>query len=265
VPPDPSELNLRRWRAGDHVADYANRVLRPVEVVLLARYRDALSGRVLELGCGAGRILGYLVALGGEVHGVDISPGMVAYCRRHYPGASVHVGDMIDLPEAIVGPFDVIFAPYNVLDVFDDAPRRKLLADMCERLAPAGLLIFSSHNLAFAIAGSGRAGPAWRVALGKLDRPPSELLRMPLRLPERIRNRRRLARLARREGDHAILNDPALDYGLLHYYIRPDDQQRQLDQLGYELLECLDLDGRRVHPGDPADGCSELHYVARRR
>ena len=37
----------------------------------------------------------------------------------------------------------------NVLDVFDDAERRRVLADLRALLAPDGLLIFSSHNLAY--------------------------------------------------------------------------------------------------------------------
>jgi hypothetical protein len=35
-------------------------------------------------------------------------------------------------------------------------------------------------------------------------------------------------------------------------------------QVGYELLECLDLEGRCVERGESAAKCPELHYVARR-
>lgn len=260
---DSSKVNVRQWETGDYVADYANRTLRPVEVVLLMRYRDALAQRVLDVGCGAGRILGYLLTLGGDVHGVDVSPRMVEYCRRRYPEASVHVGDMARLPDAIDGGFDVILASYNVIDVLDDSGRREFLSDMQRRLEPGGLLIFSSHNLAFAEAGGTKPSP--RRILGRLNRPPRDFLELALRLPVRIRNRRRMRALERREGDYAILNDLAHDYSLLHYYIRRDDQERQLGQVGYELVECLDLEGRTIHAGDAASHCSELHYVARRR
>jgi SAM-dependent methyltransferase len=259
---DSTDANVRRWRSGDYVAEYANRTLRPAEVVVLARYREALSGRVLEVGCGAGRLLGYLVALGGDVHGVDVSPRMVEYCRRRYPEASVVVGDMSNLPDALDGGFDAIFASFNVIDVLDDPARRELLADLHRRLVPGGLLIFSSHNLGFADVGG--TGPSHRGILGRLNRPPRELLETALRVRTRRRNRRRMAALERREADHALLNDLALDYALLHYYIRRDDQERQLAQLGYALVECLDLDGRVVEPGEQASYCSELHYVARK-
>jgi hypothetical protein len=71
-----------------------------------------------------------------------------------------------------------------------------------------------------------------------------------------------LAILQTRGPDYAIINDTAHDYALLHYYIRRDDQARQLAETGYELLECLDADGCPVGPGVPHPD-PWLHYVAR--
>jgi SAM-dependent methyltransferase len=262
-----SAVNEQLWN-GNHVARYANRSLRPVEVVLLARYQRALSGRVLEIGCGAGRILGYLVALGGEVHGVDVSPAMVEYCRHTYPEADVRVGDLRRLPEVVDGPFDVVLAPDNVLDVVDPAQRRLTLDAIRTLLAPEGLLIFSSHNLAAV----GRppapvsAGPGAGDDGGALRRlahiSPAGVADRAARLPRQLRNRRRLAPMQVRHADYAILNDVEGDYGALHYYVRHADQARQLADAGYALLECLDSEGRVLPAG--ADGsCPWLHYVAR--
>ena len=118
-------------------------------MVILVRYREVLSRRTLEVGCGAGRILGYVAQLGGEAHGIDISPAMVEHCRRRYPAADTRVGDLADIGRSAEGPFDAVLALDNVLDVFDDAERRRVLADLRALLAPDGLLIFSSHNLAY--------------------------------------------------------------------------------------------------------------------
>jgi SAM-dependent methyltransferase len=261
VDPDISNANVLLWQTGDYVSDFAHRTLRPVEAVLLLRYRDALSGRAIELGCGAGRVLGYLLELGAEANGIDVSSRMVDYCHARYPAATVVIGDMTDLPAVFDGEFDAIIASYNVLDVLDDAARRELLTDLRVRLTPAGLLIFSSHNLAFLNAD--RHPSMYRRMHSKLNRPVVQLIKLGPRVPARVRNRRRMRPLERREADHAMLNDEALDYALLHYYIRRDDEARQLEQLGYELVECLDLEGRTV-AGDAPD-CPELHYVARRR
>lgn len=261
-----SNVNERLW-GGDHVVRYANRQLRPVEVILIARYQRALAGRVLEVGCGAGRILGYLVTLGSEVHGVDVSQAMVDYCRRTYPEAHVHVGDLRRLPEIVSGPFDAVFAPDNVLDVVDAVQRRQALDGIRSLLAADGLLIFSSHNLA-AIdrppaavnAGPGAGGGGAMHRLAHISA--ASIASRAVHLPRQLRNRRRLGPLQVRHGDYAILNDIEGDYGALHYYVRHADQARQLDEAGFTLLECLDAEGRRVAEGQ--DSASPwLHYVAR--
>ncbi len=256
-------VNEELW-AQDHVARYANRWLQPAEVVLLARYHDALSGRVLEAGCGAGRILGYLVALGGEVHGVDTSPRMLEYCRRAYPEALLSQGDLRTLPETVEAPFDAVVAADNLLDVVDPDQRRAVLGDIRSLLAPDGVLIFSSHNLASVTAGAERSSSD-RVEqfLRKLvNMSPAQLASAAARWPRRIRNRRRLASLQRQSAEYAILNDSEGDYGALHYYVRRDAQERQLDDAGFTLLECLDQQGRLVRPGTDGGG-SCLYYVAR--
>lgn len=248
--------------SGEHLHVYANRNLWPAEVVLLVRYRTALSGRVLEVGCGAGRVLGYLTELGGEVHGVDISQRMVDYCRRRYPEAHVRVGDMCTLPTTVTGPFDVVYASANVIDVLDDEERRHVISDMRTLLAPSGLLVFSSHNLANIVHRQQRRTRGIRSELlSKLNRPPTDLVRAAVHLPKRRRNRRRLRPLERHEDGYAIVNDDVHENSLLLYYVTREHQARQLAELGFDLLECLDAEGRPVEDGD-ADGSFDLHYVA---
>jgi SAM-dependent methyltransferase len=268
-----ADLNAAVWRAGGHVAEYDSRVLEPAEVLLLVRYREAFQGRVLDVGCGAGRLLGYLLSLGGDVVGVDISPAMVERCRRRFPGADVRVADLETLPHSVDGPFDVVLMSDDVLDVLDDTRRRAVLGQLLGLLAPAGVVVFSSHNLAY----RERSAPPTptRAAAGRLarlrtrlsqlaNRSPVWMLNAAVRLPRRRRNRRRLRPLQRRAVDHAIVNDEAHDYSLLHYYISRADQERQLGQLGYELVDVLEFDGDSVGPG--ADGLGPtLYYVAKAR
>lgn len=243
----------------------------PVEVVVLLRHRDALSRRVLEIGCGAGRVLGYLVAIGGEVHGIDISPPMVEFCRRRYPEAEVRVGDLrafADLDDrsaAVDRPWDAIVAFDSVLDVLDDGERRRVLSGLRTLIAPGGVLMFSSHNLSHvdASADADRGSQALGLLTELLDHPPAKIARAVARLPRMIRNRRALAPLQRQADDHAILNDEAHDWGLLLYYIRREDQERQLVELGYEPVECLDTEGHVLAAGEPGAAHPWLHYIAR--
>jgi SAM-dependent methyltransferase len=257
--PEPASvqerLNAEFWARGDCVAYYATRELRTVESVLLERHRDALAGPVLELGCGAGRLTGHLCELARAVHAIDLSPAMVAFCRSNYPRAVLSEGDLRDLSRFADDAFDVVVAPFNVLDVFGDAERRRALNEIRRVLVIGGLLIMSSHNRGY----SPRIAVPIRVSVGSLRRPAASLRS----LPRRLRNRRRLRRLERAENGYAIVNDDAHDFSVLHYYISRDAQGRQLADEGFELQECLDLDGLDVPVGAAAASCPELHYVAR--
>ncbi len=255
------ETNLRAWTERDNVAHYAHNRLLPVEALILARYHDRLSGRVLELGCGAGRILGYLVRLGGQVEGIDVSERMVAYCREHFPGATVRLGDLRDTPRLVEGKLDAILLLDNVLDVLDDAVRRQFLSEVKDLLADDGVLIFSSHNL---VPNGGPSVDVPRLARRVLQKPPAEILASAGRVLREARNRRRLAPLQYRAADHAVLNDSACEFAVLHYYTTRDDQERQLNESGLELVECLDVDGDPVPRGERGQSLW-LHYVARAR
>jgi SAM-dependent methyltransferase len=251
----PASRNSAVWSRGSFLKEYATRVLRPAEVVILVRYREMLEGTVLELGSGAGRLTGYLAELGADVYGVDLAPSMVAYSNQRYPDAHCVVGDMRDLSAWEDGSLSAVLAPCNVLDVLSDGERRTLLADARRALADDGVIVMSSHNQAF---------------LPRLKKPTHLRRTDPLRfafdlvrIPRRVRNSRRLVGLEERNDEYAIVNDSAHEYSLLHYYISRDGQERQFAEAGFELLECLDLDGRPVGPGDDAKDFVELHYVAR--
>jgi SAM-dependent methyltransferase len=258
--------NASEWAAGKHLATYDNRVLTPAEVQIFIRYHEKLAGRVLDVGCGAGRVLAYLLMIGAEAHGVDLAPKMVDHCRSTLPEADVRVGDASKLKDCVEGPFDVVIAPDCLIDVFDDSERRQVIADIRDLLTPDGLFIFSSHDLGFVDAPHspprGQAASLATKVRKLVDKAPADVPRAIRRRREIARNRKRLAPLEQRNGDHAILNDVPHNYSFLHYFIRRDDQERQLQEVGYELVECLGADGRTVAPGGsgPTD---TLHYIAR--
>lgn len=252
----PATANARTWASGRYIAEYQSRDLRPVEAEILLRYRQRLEGRVLELGSGAGRVTGYLVELAREVIGVDIAPAMVEYAQRTWPSATFQVGDLTDLSGFEEASVDAVVAPFNVIDVLDDAERNAFLDDLHRVLAPGGMFVMSSHNRGYV--GHLRTPLRIRADLSHLRTFVNDVVR----LPRRLRNRRRLVGLEQYADDYVIVNDEGHDYSLLHYYISRDAEERQLRAHGFELLECLDLEGRQVPPGDEASDVAELHYVA---
>lgn len=253
---EQARLNAEFWAEGDFVRHYASTELRPVEAELMRRHGESFEGRVLELGCGAGRLTGHVCELAQTVHGVDISARMVAYCRQAYPQATFSQGDLRDLTRFQDKSYDLVLAPFNVLDVFGHAERNDVLAEIWRILADRGLLVMSTHNRGYA--------PFVSKPTHIHTDSPRRFAASLVRLPRRLRNHKRLALLERSEDDYAIINDSGHDYAVLHYYISRDAQERQLAAHGFELTECLDLDGQAVRAGELAEHCPELHYVARK-
>lgn len=256
------ELSTDFWSSADLVAAYSAGDLRPVETMLLDRHRSALSGRLLEIGCGAGRITRHLCALATEVHAIDISQAMVSHCRATCPEAIVVRRDLRDLSAYESGSFDALLAPFNVLDVLDHDDRGRALEGFARVVAPGGVLIMSSHNRAFA---PSVLGPGRQLLAHLRERRLRSVGGGIVHLPKRVANHRRLRRFERDAPGYEIVNDSAHNYSILHYYISRDDQGRQLDEHGFELVECLDLEAEPVEDGEQAAGSPELHYVARRR
>jgi SAM-dependent methyltransferase len=88
--------------------------------------RDPKRMRVLEIGCGAGRVTRALAGLFGEVHGVDVSGEMVRQARAALadrPNAFVHQNNGRDLTVAGDLVFDFAFSTI----VFQHIPSRDVI------------------------------------------------------------------------------------------------------------------------------------------
>jgi SAM-dependent methyltransferase len=250
------KINGRLYARPDLVRCYATTNLNPPEAVALVRYHeDICHRRVLDLGCGAGRLAVYLRPLTDHYVGVDISPHMVAYCRQTFPGLRFVHGDMRSLQDFAAGSFDSVFGVFNLFDAASHDGRLRILAEVRRVLAPGGLLVFSSHNRNHAQA---TKGPRVHFQCNPL----SQLRRVMEYLQARA-NHRRIKREQRFEQEYALVNDSAHNYALLHYYISREAQARQLTGVGFHLVESLDEWGRTLGVNDDDSDYSSIHYVAR--
>lgn len=112
-----------------------------------ARLVDAMigrGGRVLDAGCGPGRLSGFLHNAGHTVVGVDVDPVLIAAAETDYPGPTWLVGDLaeLDLPaRGIAADFDVIVCAGNVMTFLAPATRAAVLAGFARHLAPEGRVV----------------------------------------------------------------------------------------------------------------------------
>lgn len=112
-----------------------------------ARFVDAMvprGARILDAGCGPGRVGGRLAALGHHVVGVDIDPALIAAAEGDHPGAIWLARDLAVLDLASEGMperFDVVVSAGNVMTFLDPATRCDVLHRLSAHLAPAGRLV----------------------------------------------------------------------------------------------------------------------------
>lgn len=98
-----------------------------------ARLVDAMlprSARVLDAGCGPGRVGAALAAAGHDVVGVDLDPVLIDAARHDHPGPQWLVGDLadLDLPaQGIADGFDAIVSAGNVMTFLAPDTRREVL------------------------------------------------------------------------------------------------------------------------------------------
>lgn len=95
--------------------------------------RDPREMRVLDFGCGAGRVTRALAGVFGEVHGVDISGEMVKLAREqlsNLPNVRVHLCNGIDLDVLGDLMFDFAFS----FSVFHHVPGKALIGDCIQEV-----------------------------------------------------------------------------------------------------------------------------------
>jgi SAM-dependent methyltransferase len=100
--------------------------------------------RVLDAGCGTGRVAIELAARGADVVGVDVDPAMLDAARTKAPELVWVAADLTDVADAegVAGAlFDVVVLAGNVM-IFLEPGTEQTVLDACTRcLRPGGLLV----------------------------------------------------------------------------------------------------------------------------
>jgi SAM-dependent methyltransferase len=130
--------------AADHFACQRGQAL-----LRLAERKTGLQGPVLDLGCGPGYLLDYLMARGLEVWGADASPANVETCgnrlhgRPHFLGAK-SIPASGDLPWE-TGSLGMVFL-LETLEHLLDPELESVLREARRVLRPGGFLVATTPN-----------------------------------------------------------------------------------------------------------------------
>jgi SAM-dependent methyltransferase len=112
--------------------------------LLRRRLGDPRSLRVLDVGCGVGVTDRHLVGRLGELHGVDITPGVIEEARRQVPDVRYEVYDGTRLPHED-GEVDVAFA-ICVMHHVPPAAWPAFSKELGRVVRPGGLAVVFEHN-----------------------------------------------------------------------------------------------------------------------
>ena len=116
-----------------------------------ARLVDAMvprEARILDAGCGPGRVGAELHARGHAVVGVDADPALIDAANHDHPGPNWLVADLADLDLAAQGetePFDAAVLAGNVMVFLAPRTEVEVLARIGAHVRPEGFVIVGFH------------------------------------------------------------------------------------------------------------------------
>jgi SAM-dependent methyltransferase len=146
--PEPSAWTRMTQEDPGHSAAYVQRfrdlAAQGADLVGEARLVDAMlprGSRVLDAGCGPGRVGGFLHSVGHDVVGVDVDPVLIEAAEADHPGPRWLVADLavLDLPSlGVPEPFDAIVSAGNVMTFLAPSTRTAVLGRLRAHVRPDG-------------------------------------------------------------------------------------------------------------------------------
>lgn len=112
-----------------------------------ARFCAALvpaGARVLDAGCGTGRVMIRLAELGYDCVGVDLDASMLAVAQRQAPGLPWYQVDLAGFEPDLLGiaaDFDLVVAAGNVFPLLAAGTEATVMGRLAAALRPGGLMV----------------------------------------------------------------------------------------------------------------------------
>jgi SAM-dependent methyltransferase len=101
------------------------------------------GARILDAGCGTGRVAIRLASIGYDVVGIDVDSSMLAVARQHGPSVPWYRGDLSALPAGLLAesPFDLVVMAGNVVPLLAPGTLPDAVRALVAVLRPGGLLL----------------------------------------------------------------------------------------------------------------------------
>jgi len=160
--------NVNKWTEESHAADYLAMGIphRSEGESILLDCIPPTASRILDLGCGDGRLLALVLERSPQATGiaVDFSPAMLERARRRFAGDKrVEVREHnLDHPLPQLGSFDTVVSSFAIHHVADER-KRELYTEVFRSLTPAGVFC----NLEHVSSPTDRLHSQFLAALGK--------------------------------------------------------------------------------------------------
>ena len=115
---------------------------RLVQALLVELLPGRQRCRVLDAGCGTGRVAIELARAGHDTVGVDVDPAVLGRARAKAPTLAWAEADLASLPSDVApGPFDAAVMAGNVMIFVAPGTEANVLTNLATRLTPAGFVV----------------------------------------------------------------------------------------------------------------------------
>lgn len=220
--------NKKAYESEDIISYYnsLNFLYKP-EVTILDILSDRMKEtRMLDIGVGAGRTTQHFASIVKEYVGIDYSDKMIDICRKKYShlfkNVFFEVCDVKLMGIFADNSFDLILFSFNGIDSMTHDDRLSALHEINRVCAKDGFFCFSTHNL---------------NSIDKILK--INIFINPLKTTKKILKyllirflNEDFANLKSRE--YAVINDGVHRFRLWLYYIKPEDQIKQLNKAGFK-------------------------------
>jgi ubiquinone/menaquinone biosynthesis C-methylase UbiE len=188
---------------------------------------------MLDIGVGCGRTTLHFAPLVERYLGIDYSEEMISICQHEYSSLNQNINfKTLDLRELSIfnqNEFDLILISFNGIDYINAEDRLEAFKEIKRIIAPSGAFCFSTHNIR---------------SLNKLYK--FEFRKNVIEILKNIYKKFKLYKYNKNLDSllfkkSAIINDGALNFGLNTFYIQPEEQIKQLLEIGFNNIRIFDL------------------------